>query len=807
MTNTLHHGDALDILRTLPDNSVDSIVTDPPAGIAFMGKSWDAFDGKQYPDGADRKARDESEGKFLEGRGTLPYACSPSTPTTPKARDAFIAFMTDIMREALRVVKPGGHAFVWALPRTSHWTALALEEAGWQVREKVYHLFGSGFPKSSRISRDPRFCQCASSSGASARSGVGTDHETDVDDRTSTAALSASHSADVHSPNAQSGLQTPLGFQGDCQHDHDSNGGQPHQAQASVLASVPSQRCVPTHSHSDERADGQGGESSHSPSPARRNGHLSSQGYSHHVDEQKTPVAYSPSSNTRRRKTGLDSALRVDHTLYTDDLLSASQSPPQGYFSTGFPRCLECGKPNADGYGTATKPAAEEWILCRKPLSEPNVAANVLRWGTGAVNVDACRVGTDWANDPSKRGFGYDWIGSKDEQQRHIDNSNVYGEFTPRERPWQPTQGRWPPNVLLSHLPDLPCTCDGGDCAQCGGTGIVAGCREVGTKRVRGNGKPSGTYGTYEQNGVNAVYGKGLNSAVPNRPPYADADGREAVADWRCVEGCPVALLDAQSGPKVGAHGGGVNRHLRNRQSAFHMTAGEAVADGGIGAARFFPQFQPDAPFVPFKYQSKASRAERNRGCEGLPEVEARRHGDTGPSANAKPNGQTALREGNHHPCVKPLALLKWLITLITPPGGVVLDCFAGSGSMVVAATELGFDCIAIEKELEYFTILQARALDAELRSEAAQMIPLEPRIHTASKGQTNVYIHANDRKVLVCPVCDRRWHSAAKACGKCGGSLEWRNEHDERERRGEVGGDVLVTMPLFDTTASDSGD
>jgi hypothetical protein len=46
------------------------------------------------------------------------------------------------------------------------------------------------------------------------------------------------------------------------------------------------------------------------------------------------------------------------------------------------------------GYGTATKPAAEEWILCRKPLSEKNVAANVLKWGTGAINIDGCRVGT-----------------------------------------------------------------------------------------------------------------------------------------------------------------------------------------------------------------------------------------------------------------------------------------------------------------------------------------------------------------------------------------------------------------------------
>ena len=80
-------GDALAVLRTLPDNSLDAIVTDPPAGISFMGKHWDSDKG---------------------------------------GRDAWIAWLAEVMAEAWRVVKPGGHALVWALPRTSHWTAMAL---------------------------------------------------------------------------------------------------------------------------------------------------------------------------------------------------------------------------------------------------------------------------------------------------------------------------------------------------------------------------------------------------------------------------------------------------------------------------------------------------------------------------------------------------------------------------------------------------------------------------------------------------------------------------------------------------------
>ena len=113
MTGQVHTGDALEVLRTMPENSVDSIVTDPPAGIGFMGKAWDHNKG---------------------------------------GRDKWIAWMTGIAVECLRVLKPGGHALVWSLPRTSHWTATAWENAGFEVRDRIGHIFGSGFPKSENIS-------------------------------------------------------------------------------------------------------------------------------------------------------------------------------------------------------------------------------------------------------------------------------------------------------------------------------------------------------------------------------------------------------------------------------------------------------------------------------------------------------------------------------------------------------------------------------------------------------------------------------------------------------------------------------
>jgi hypothetical protein len=102
-------GDCLEVMEKIDSESIDSLVTDPPAGIAFMNKEWD------------------------KNRG---------------GRNSWIEWMTVIMHECLRVLKPGSHGLVWALPRTSHWTATALEDAGFEIRDSVVHIFGSGFPKS-----------------------------------------------------------------------------------------------------------------------------------------------------------------------------------------------------------------------------------------------------------------------------------------------------------------------------------------------------------------------------------------------------------------------------------------------------------------------------------------------------------------------------------------------------------------------------------------------------------------------------------------------------------------------------------
>ena len=111
---TVTNSDCLEWLRTLPDNSADAIVCDPPAGISFMSSTWDSDKG---------------------------------------GRKQWIAWLAEVMAEALRVAKPGAHALVWALPRTSHWTGTALEDAGWEPRDVITHIFASGFPKSANVSK------------------------------------------------------------------------------------------------------------------------------------------------------------------------------------------------------------------------------------------------------------------------------------------------------------------------------------------------------------------------------------------------------------------------------------------------------------------------------------------------------------------------------------------------------------------------------------------------------------------------------------------------------------------------------
>ena len=105
---TLHHGDCYEVMKSMPDNSVDSIVTDPPYELGFMGKSWDSTG---------------------------------------------IAYSAEMWAEALRVLKSGGHLLAFSGSRTYHRMVVAIEDAGFEIRDQIMWVYGSGFPKSHNISK------------------------------------------------------------------------------------------------------------------------------------------------------------------------------------------------------------------------------------------------------------------------------------------------------------------------------------------------------------------------------------------------------------------------------------------------------------------------------------------------------------------------------------------------------------------------------------------------------------------------------------------------------------------------------
>ena len=207
-------------------------------------------------------------------------------------------------------------------------------------------------------------------------------------------------------------------------------------------------------------------------------------------------------------------------------------------------------------------------------------------------------------------------------------------------------------------------------------------CRCVGTKRVEAT-SIHGEDTAVRRSGVHSEAGghQTIGRVQPVRG-YADADGLETVEAWECTADCAVRLLDEQSG---------AGQHLKNPNVRYggnrDFTGCSSYPGSGVVTTRYFDGGGASR----FFYCPKATRSERNLGgCD------------------------------NKHPTVKPLKLMQWLCRLITPPGGIVLDPFAGSGSTLAAALREGFRAIGIEREAQYVTIAQARIAVVEEQQLAA---------------------------------------------------------------------------------------
>jgi DNA modification methylase len=269
-----------------------------------------------------------------------------------------------------------------------------------------------------------------------------------------------------------------------------------------------------------------------------------------------------------------------------------------------------------DGWGTALKPAHEPIVVARKPLIG-TVAENVLRYGTGGLNIDGCRV-------PSEGGAHR--VGEASQERRYADRGATNFAATPGPRGGDP-DGRWPANIIH----------DGSD-------EVLAA--------------------------------------------FPDAKGQQGAV-----------------GPALGV-----------------KTAENVYGDFGP-RPEHLPRLEIEKSAARFFYCAKASKADRNDGLEHFIEhpsaasefrpnhTEKAAQGDDGnPYGRWKP-----LK--NNHPTVKPTDLMRYLCRLVTPPGGTVLDPFAGSGSTGRAAVLEGFDFIGIEMDERFVQIAEARIAAAEKKA------------------------------------------------------------------------------------------
>jgi DNA modification methylase len=534
----IHTGDCLEMMRDMADNSVDAVVTDPPYGLSFMGKEWDH-----------------------------------GVPGVP--------FWT----EALRVLKPGGYLLAFGGTRTFHRLAVAIEDAGFEIRDCLSWLYGSGFPKSHNIGK----------------------------------------AVDKIQGNERKVLEKikPAGFK------------------------------------------------------------TAASGY-------KDNKAWSGISTK--------------------------------------------GNSEWEGWGTALKPAWEPIIMARKPMSEKTVAANVLKWDVGGLNIDSSRV-------PA--------YNSEHEQSNIPDRKSCQGIGSEEN-----TRGRSLCGLrnLREESSQVEVADRTGEVADYMRSGV-----SVGNDANACQPKMAGGNVDRQSDGVSAL-------ASPRSESSGQGTTSDAVAEGNCRastgDGAQTGAMAndqgarsprqreqvGQSAGESGAAGGGKSRQGTSpsasaigetgsgkQASASRVGKGESLGRWPANLVLSYPEdeYDADGNLLPnpgsdevlagfpgegdksaarFFYCAKASKDERNAGLEGMEEKMREGNRPNSPDDSGRwPDHDHGIRGANNHPTVKPVSLMRWLVRMVTPPDGVVLDPFCGSGSTGVAAVREGFRFIGIEMNPEYVLIAELR--------------------------------------------------------------------------------------------------
>jgi site-specific DNA-methyltransferase (adenine-specific) len=309
------------------------------------------------------------------------------------------------------------------------------------------------------------------------------------------------------------------------------------------------------------------------------------------------------------------------------------------------------------GWGTALKPACEPICVARKPLSERTVADNVLKYGTGGINIGGCRIPTNPEVDDMLRTVDRVARASQTWEEGSgfkNENNTVTGVRS---------DGRFPANLILE------CTCEK---------------TEIG--------KASGSQGHWSKSKVT-----GFGEFGGGKTEYQGVGEKD---DMKCIvhtdPNCPCRILDEQSGvmnSKRSKRGIGFsNSHIYGTGDQDFDTE-RGFNDSG-GASRFF-------------YIAKSSRGERERGLIG--NVPCATCGGLDSTEHQNKSGVMVSCVRNSHPTLKPIKLMAYLVRLVTPPNGLVLDPFLGSGTTLLACKCEGMNGVGIEKESEYEPIIKGR--------------------------------------------------------------------------------------------------
>jgi len=662
--NKIIHGDCIEELKKLPENSVDAIITDPPYGLGFMNKEWDSYDPTV------------NKGSFKVGTGSHPQGyVAINKPALQK-------FCYRWATECLRVLKHGGFLLSFGGTRTYHRMNCAIEDAGFEIRDTIMWIYGSGFPKSLnvRLNMEKQIDKFISKENIDLiwkskiiknvcdveklslkdiqNQEIILTKENSVQDIVAENIIQITEQKNALIVEKKSQDQNHYLKEEFFVIENVEQNIQQQKQNVKYVENLLLKKIVKSKNQNIFIVEGNVKE-------------LLKESIKEIIKEEEVQKIwlgkwlYSKEMDINANFVELIENFK--HTILKKLKIiqnSGTNFQMESLIATNViitkftMECLitsmgdivkEIIKKNYEGIGTALKPAMELIVVARKPLSEKNVALNVLKWGTGGINIDDCRIGYISEEDMNDAKWGkvtpsniYGWANTK---KKNLGDKNILSS----------TKGRFPANIILE------CTCD-----------------------ELKEGTAKGSQGHWAKSKV-----KGFRDFGGGTQEYFGVGEKD---NMKCVihtnPNCPCYMLDEQSEIFKGEIGR-VGRKDAGNYNATSFKVG-VVTETGIkdkgGASRFF-------------YCAKASKSERKIDKMGGEKC----------SMKTGSGNERNVAYKNNHPTVKPIKLMEYLIKLVSKEGAVVLDPFLGSGTTAIASLKLNRKFIGIEKEEEYIKICEAR--------------------------------------------------------------------------------------------------